>query len=67
MPHLIAKSLETIKREMKDQDAQWAAIEAQMRALSSLGVAVPQRVVDELDEAFGASSPAVHGLHHRFC
>lgn len=59
--------LEELKRAMERQDEQWAQAESQMRALSELGIAVSRRVVDELDDAFSASSRATLSLNHTFC
>ena len=67
MARELTHRLEELKREIERQDQQWAEVEDQMRALSKLGVAVSRRVVDEIDEAFTASSRAELSLNHTFC
>jgi hypothetical protein len=67
MPRELTHDLEASKRELERQDQAWAEVEAQLRALSSLRVAVTRRMVDDIDEAFAASSRAALSIHHKFC
>jgi hypothetical protein len=67
MPHALDDRLEAFKREMERQDREWAEVESQMLALSKLGIAVARSIVEEIDDAFSASSRAELSLHHTFC
>jgi hypothetical protein len=67
MPREITHRLEELKRQIERQDQQWAEVETHLHALSKLGISVSRRVVDEIDEAFSASSRAELSLHHTFC
>jgi hypothetical protein len=67
MPRDLTDRLEELKRDIERQDERWAAVETQMHALSKIGVVVSRHVVDDIDEAFSASSRAELSLHHTFC
>ena len=67
MPRDITHRLEELRREIQRQDEQWAELERHLQALSELGIAVSRRVIDDIDEAFSASSRAELSLHHTFC
>jgi hypothetical protein len=67
MPRELTHRLEELKREIERQDEQWAEVESHMRALSQRGIAIARSVIDDIDEAFGASPHAAVLLHHTFC
>ena len=67
MPREVTHRLQELKREIDRQDEQWAEVEVQMRALSALGVAIARSVVEEINEAFSASSRSAVVLHQPFC
>jgi hypothetical protein len=63
----LTERLEELKHEIERQDQEWAEVEREVRALSTLGIAVSRRVVDDIDEAFGTSVRAEVSIHHTFC
>ena len=67
MPREVTHRLQELKREIERQDEQWAEVEAQMRALSALGLDIARSVVEEINEAFGVSSRSTIVLHQPFC
>jgi hypothetical protein len=67
MPNDLNRRLEEFEREMERQDREWAEVESQMLALSKLGIAVAHSIIEDLDNAFSASSRAELSLHHTFC
>ena len=67
MPRDLTQRLEELKREIERQDQEWAEVERQVRGLSTLGVAVSRRVVDDIDQAFAAPVRADVSIHHTFC
>jgi hypothetical protein len=67
MPRNLVQRFGAIEREIERQDREWAELERQMLALSKLGITIARSVVDEIDEAFSASSRAELSLHHTFC
>jgi hypothetical protein len=67
MPRDLTQRLEELKHEIERQDQDWAEVERQVRSLSTLGIAVSRRVVDDIDQAFATSLRAEVSLHHTFC